>query len=119
MIEAYRPPVLVQTGPIPPACFRRLDKYIQSNGLRAWDVFFAMDHNQNKTISYEELIDGLHQINFTLSPTDQAEVLEWMTNADDGVTFKEFTLALKLRASSTSPPRKKRLSNGAKKILTK
>ncbi|OQR92712.1 hypothetical protein ACHHYP_03323 [Achlya hypogyna] len=127
----YRPPQAtvqpIDTNMrLPPGFFRRLDKYIHSNGLRAMDVFSAMDQDHNKVISFDELVDGLHQINFALSPSDEAELLDWITNGSpcnksiDGVSFKEFTLALKLRAAKTSPPKaNRRLSTGAKKLLSK
>ncbi|KDO24530.1 hypothetical protein SPRG_10345 [Saprolegnia parasitica CBS 223.65] len=125
-VSLYRPPQatiapLDTLGPLPPSWFRRLDKYIHANGLRAIDVFAAMDLNQNKRISLDELLDGLHQINFDVSDDDVADLGRWMASLDDdGVTFKEFTLALKLRASKTSPPKNQQqrsLSNGAKKLL--
>ncbi|RLO10399.1 hypothetical protein DYB28_008746 [Aphanomyces astaci] len=95
--------------PSPPSFFKRLDSYIHVNALRAWDVFAAMDMNNNKRITLEELLDGLHQINFHVSPTDQSDLVEWMHDAvdADGLTFKEFALALKLRSSMASPQRAK------------
>ncbi|RHY34354.1 hypothetical protein DYB32_000990 [Aphanomyces invadans] len=95
--------------PSPPSCFKRLDSYIHVNDLRAWDVFAAMDVNNNKRITLEELLDGFHQINFHVSSTDQADLVEWMHDAveADGLSFKEFALALKLRSSLASPHRAK------------
>ncbi|KAH9155697.1 hypothetical protein AeRB84_002354 [Aphanomyces euteiches] len=94
--------------PTPPSFFRRLDAYIHANNLRAWDVFVAMDLNQDKRITLEDLLDGLHQINFDLSPTEKSDLVDWMHEAvaSDGLSFKEFTLALKLR-STLSPIRSK------------
>ncbi|KAF0691492.1 Aste57867_17294 [Aphanomyces stellatus] len=101
--------------PTPPSFFTRLDQYIHSNDLRAWDVFAAMDMNNNKRITLEELLDGLHQINFDVSSTEQTDLVEWMhdTVEADGLSFKEFALALKLRSSSSSsPPRAKQQNAG-------
>ena len=98
-------PSKMQNADTPPSFFKRLDKYIKKNSIRPWDVFAAMDHNGDKKISTEELLDGLHQIEFQLSPEELKELNAWMGRYIDvaGLSFKEFTLALKLRASMTSP----------------
>jgi hypothetical protein len=110
----------INSGPAPPSFFKRLDKYIKTNQLRPIDVFSAMDNNHNKKINLEEFVDGLHQINFGLTNEELSELTDWMLNAcdSDGVSFKEFSLALKLRVCHTSPTsRTKGLSNGARKLL--
>ena len=48
----------------PPHFFKRLDKYIKDNGFRARDVFLALDHDNDKTVTVDEIVSGLNRIEF-------------------------------------------------------
>lgn len=83
-----------------PIFFGRLDEFIKLNGLRAHDVFLAIDQKKTKRISYGELVDGLEYIGFQISSEEKFELLQWIEKCLDppNLGFKEFTLALKQRA---------------------
>ncbi|DAZ99145.1 TPA: hypothetical protein N0F65_010229 [Lagenidium giganteum] len=90
----------------PPPFFKRLDKFIHANGFRARDVFMAIDHDNDKIISFDEIITGFNRIDFRISKKEEKMLKEWMRDiVGHDLSFKEFTLALKQRASLTSPQR--------------
>jgi hypothetical protein len=90
----------------PPPFFKRLDKYIKDNGFRAHDVFMAIDRDQNRCLTVDEMLSGFSRIEFHLSKKEERMLREWMAQVvGHDLSFKEFTLALKQRASLTSPQR--------------
>ena len=84
-----------------PKCFVRLDKYIRLNGLRALDVFKSLDVSGSKCVQYQDLADGLTHIGFRTSMREKQELKDWLEQRQ-GLYFRDFTLALKQRASISS-----------------
>ncbi|GLD94851.1 hypothetical protein PINS_up003476 [Pythium insidiosum] len=90
----------------PPPFFKRLDKFIKENGFRAREVYMAIDHNSDGSVTVDELITGLNRIDFKISKKEERMLRDWMQQiVGHDLSFKEFSLALKQRASLTSPQR--------------
>lgn len=90
----------------PPPFFKRLDKFIERNGFRARDVYLALDRCNSRSLSYEEIVTGLNRMEFHVSQREKRMLKEWMDQiVGHDLTFKDFVLALKQRASLTSPQR--------------
>lgn len=114
----------------PPPFFKRLDQYIRANGYRAHDVFLVLDHDSDRRITADEMLSGFHRIDFQvgnihgcrvyyplhslavsacggqISKREEKALREWMQQiVGHDLSFKEFALALKQRASLTSPQR--------------
>ena len=95
----------------PPEVFKRLNEFIQRNGLRAHEVYSALDTNQNKRLSLKELQSGLAYVGFSTSEQESQSLTQWMKalekeeEEEEHLTFKEFALALKQRVVN-SPPRR-------------
>ena len=92
----------------PPPLFKRLDNFIKQNGLRAHDVFIAIDQHKNKKLTYDEIVHGLEYIGFGFSNEEKRELMRWMTSRiASGLAFKDFTLALKQRdkIANETPPK--------------
>ncbi|GAB9467785.1 hypothetical protein Gpo141_00005120 [Globisporangium polare] len=90
----------------PPPFFKRLDQYIRANGYRAHDVFLVLDHDSDQRITADEMLSGFHRVDFQISKREEKTLREWMQQiVGHDLSFKEFALALKQRASLTSPQR--------------
>ena len=88
----------------PPHFFKRLDKFIKKNGLRAHDVFKAIDQEKTKSLTYPEIVDGLSYIGFKISDKERDNLQTWLDDLQIGVLgFKDFTLALNQRSTIPSP----------------
>lgn len=54
----------------PPPFFKRLDKYIKDHGFRARDVYMAIDHDNDQSITVDEMISGFNRIEFNVRRMD-------------------------------------------------
>jgi hypothetical protein len=87
----------------PPHFFKRLDQFIHDHGFRARDIFVALDSDNDKYITFEEIVSGLDRIEFKISRKEEKYLKNWMEKiVGHDLNFKEFTLALKQRAPLTS-----------------